>query len=387
MLSTTGSGSLTVAYPSTVGFDQATGLGSVNVATLIADWNTAFTSSTSLTADPSYIVASESTELTATVAAVGPTGYVGTLQTPTGPVIFKAGSTEVGNCTLSAGTCSTSVSGSSLLSGANSMTAIYAGSEVYPSSTSGIVTVNVVSPSTPTILVEAASSSITSLQPLQVTVIVYGGSGTPTGSVTLSGGGYTSAATTLSSGSAIINIPGGSLSVGSDSLTGTYTPNVPIYNTAISSAPVTVTLGPPPVSFGFTSEAAGASATQPVTFTMAAGTTVGSISVLTQGAPNLDFTQASGGTCTATTYSSDTNCTVEVSFAPRYAGLRMGAVVFKDGSGNLLSTTYLSGIGTGPQIAFGPPAETTLGGGFSGPTGVAVDGTGTSLSLITATGR
>ncbi|MGD0369924.1 MAG: protease pro-enzyme activation domain-containing protein, partial [Acidobacteriaceae bacterium] len=78
MLSLTGSSSLTVAYPSTAGFDQVTGLGSVNVATLIADWNTAFTSSTALTATPTSINSSQSTTLKGTVTGGTPTGYVGT---------------------------------------------------------------------------------------------------------------------------------------------------------------------------------------------------------------------------------------------------------------------------------------------------------------------
>jgi hypothetical protein len=60
----------------------------------------------------------------------------------------------------------------------------------------------------------------------------------------LSGGGYTSAATTLSSGSATISIAAGSLSAGSDALSATYTPDSGssgIYGSATGTAPVTVT--------------------------------------------------------------------------------------------------------------------------------------------------
>ena len=65
----------------------------------------------------------------------------------------------------------------------------------------------------PTVTVTPASSTITSAQPLTVTVSVSGGSGnpTPTGTVTLVSGIYASPATTLSGGSATINIPAGSL--------------------------------------------------------------------------------------------------------------------------------------------------------------------------------
>ncbi len=117
-------------------------------------------------------------------------------------------------------------------------------------------------------------------------------------------------------------------------------------------------------------------AAQTLNFSIPGGTTVGSIGVLTQGAPNLDLTDAGGDTCAATTYASATTCTVNVQFAPKFAGLRIGAIVFKDGSGNVLSTTYIYGIGTGPQIAFEPAKITTLGGGFSVPWGVAVDASG-----------
>jgi hypothetical protein len=102
--------------------------------------------------------------------------------------------------------------------------------------------------------VTPSSTNITTTQALTVTVAVSGGSGNPnpTGSVTLTGGGYTSAATTLSSGSATISIPAGSLTTGSDTLTASYTPDSSssaIYNDATGSGSVAVTT---PVSQNFT---------------------------------------------------------------------------------------------------------------------------------------
>jgi hypothetical protein len=100
---------------------------------------------------------------------------------------------------------------------------------------------------TPTVTVTPAASSITTAQGLAVTVTVSGGSGNavPTGSVILSGGGYTSAATALSAGAAIIDIPAGALGMGSDTLTAAYTPDSdssPIYTSATGSAVVAVTV-------------------------------------------------------------------------------------------------------------------------------------------------
>ena len=61
-------------------------------------------------------------------------------------------------------------------------------------------------------------SSITTTQSLGETIGVSGNP-TPTGSVTLSSGTYTSAATPLVSGSATITVPANSLAPGTDTLT------------------------------------------------------------------------------------------------------------------------------------------------------------------------
>ena len=143
MLSLKNSSSLSVAYSSMPGFDQTTGIGTVNAYNLITKWNTAFTSTTGLKASPTSITPSQSTTLTATVTGGTPTGYVDTPPALTGKASFAAGATALGSCTLSAGTCSLSVPGSALQSGANSVTATFLGSGTYPSSTSSIVTVTV----------------------------------------------------------------------------------------------------------------------------------------------------------------------------------------------------------------------------------------------------
>ncbi len=90
---------------------------------------------------------------------------------------------------------------------------------------------------TPTVTVTPSSFAITTAQTLSVAVTISGGTGNPvpTGSVTLSSGSYSSAATTLSSGAATVNLPAGSLAVGSDTLTASYTPDSvssSAYNTA-----------------------------------------------------------------------------------------------------------------------------------------------------------
>jgi len=134
----------------------------------------------------------------------------------------------------------------------------------------------------------------------------------------------------------------------------------------------------------FGSEAIGStSAAKTFSFSVAAGTTVASIGGVTQGAPNLDFTSATGGTCTATTYATAATCTVNVTFKPKFAGLRMGAVVFFSEAGNtgtVLGEVPIYGTGTGPQIAYSPGAVVNilseLGGSSVVPNGTVEDGFG-----------
>jgi Bacterial lectin/PASTA domain len=111
--------------------------------------------------------------------------------------------------------------------------------------------------------------------------------------------------------------------------------------------------------------------TIPVTFSVPAGTTLNSVSALTQGVSGLDFSLANQGTCTGT-YVTAGVCTASITFTPQAPGLRMGAVeLFGStavpavtplfGSATTpLATTMISGIGQGPAIAFGPGAQTTV---------------------------
>ena len=81
-----------------------------------------------------------------------------------------------------------------------------------------------------------------------------------------------------------------------------------LWQPAMGSAQIRYTGAAANQNFG--SQAIGStSAATTFSFSVAAGTTVGSIGVLTQGAPNLDFANASGSTCAAMTYASATTCT------------------------------------------------------------------------------
>ncbi|MGD0730292.1 MAG: choice-of-anchor D domain-containing protein [Terracidiphilus sp.] len=93
----------------------------------------------------------------------------------------------------------------------------------------------------------------------------------------------------------------------------------------------------------FSSNVGTAQAAQSITVNFAAAGTLSSIQALTQGAPNLDFTSATGGTCALNTaYTVGQTCTVNVVFTPQFAGARNSALFLGDAGGDVLSTTYLT---------------------------------------------
>ena len=138
------------------------------------------------------------------------------------------------------------------------------------------------------------------------------------------------------------------------------------------------------------------SAVQTVTLTMSEAATVGSINVLTQGAPNLDFQLASGGTCAAgTVYTKGQTCTAKYTFNPTHPGIRYGAIVLYDNASpaKAAATKYLQGTGNGPQVIFQTQPWQNLGSGsyltgtgFLHPNGVGVDGNGNIFVADTSDG-
>ncbi len=111
-----------------------------------------------------------------------------------------------------------------------------------------------------------------------------------------------------------------------------------------------------------------------LTFTFGSGGSIGKPVALTQGSAALDFALASGGTCQAGTYFAGATCTVNTTFTPKFAGLRNGAVVLPDGSGDIIATGYVQGIGSGPQVSFLPGSKYARSNTYAA--GIAVEGSG-----------
>jgi subtilase family serine protease len=131
---------------------------------------------------------------------------------------------------------------------------------------------------TPTVTVKPSTSSIAANTQLPVAVTITGsGTTTPSGTVTLSSGSYTSIVTTLATGAASILIPGSTLSIGADMLKASYSGDSN-YNPATGDATLTVTTPTPaggttPGTYTFTvtgtgNDSAKTTATTTFTFTV-----------------------------------------------------------------------------------------------------------------------
>lgn len=125
---------------------------------------------------------------------------------------------------------------------------------------------------TPGVSVDPEPGTATPSQSVTVTIYVNTPAGVPTtstgpinptGSVTLSGGGFSGSGKLLSGGTVVINIPGGALELGNDVLTATYTPDSTssaIYTSATGSYPILIANPTPP---GFTISADDVTITAP----------------------------------------------------------------------------------------------------------------------------
>jgi hypothetical protein len=334
---------------------------------------------------PSASTITTAQALSVTVAVAASQGGA----TPTGSIVLTSGSYSSAATALSNGSATINIPAGTLATGTDSLKATYtpdsASSTAY-STSSGTAPVTVSGPVAPAVTVTPSPTTVTTAQVLSVTVAVAAspGGATPTGSVVLTSGTYSSAATTLSNGSATISVPAG-LPAGTDSLKATYTPDSAssaAYLTSSGTASVTVTLPPPALSLALSLSSI--TTTQPLTVTISASgtpTPTGSI-VLSSGTYTSPTTTLSAGvavitvpagslaagadTLTATytpdsasssTYGSGTKtASVTVSYAITVASSNPGSGVSitvspKDVNGNGTGATPLS-------LAYAPPNTT-----------------------------
>lgn len=337
----TSSGAVQQGFPLTTGYDEVTGLGSLDVANFLSAVTATTAPTLTITPASTSITTAQALSVTVAVAASGSNG------TPTGTVTLTSGNYTSAAASLSSGSATISIPAGSLVSGSATLTATYtpdtASAETYSTSTASSATITVAK-STPVVTAAPSASSLTTAQALPVSVEVSAGASTAasTGTVTLSTGTYTSAATALnSSGAATVVLPAGSLAAGTPSITAAYTPDTAgatLYNAATSSAvSVTVTRATPSLTItpAYTSVVPGQALTVAVAVSAGtnAATATGSV-VLSTGSYTAAATTLTAGAASisipAGALSSAGTATLSATYTPDTAG----AALYNTASGS-----------------------------------------------------
>ncbi len=270
----------------------------------------------SFSANPAKMGQSETFTGTVTLLSGSPAGT----GTPTGSIAFVVSSlqpNQIVTVPLNAGGVA-SYTTSSLPPGTTYVQAIYQPTGGFLGSSSENLPVQVIAAPVATVTVLPSLSNIVSVQALNVNITVNGNTGnpTPTGSVKLSSGSYTSASTILNGGGTTITVPASSLAIGNDTLTSQYSGDT-VYGAATGTSSVVVT-GPFAISGAGVSVSRGASSGNQSTITVTpAGGFTGTVALAAAitsspaGATNLpalsfgttgnvSITTASAGTATLT---------------------------------------------------------------------------------------
>jgi len=274
---------------------------------------------TTLAASTTTPTVGSSVTLTATVAPA----------TATGAVTFYSGTTSLGTGTVSSGKATLATSFAT--TGTDSLTAVYAGSTTYATSTSSAVTVTV-SPATKTATTTAlAASTTTPTVGASVTLTATVTPATATGAVTFYSGTTSLGTGTLSSG--VATLATSFATAGSDSLTAVYAGSTTYATSTSSAVAVTVsqatkTATTTALAASTTTPTVGASVTLTATVTPAtatgavtfySGTTSLGTGTLSSGVATLATSFATTGTDSltavyagSTTYATSTSSAVTV---------------------------------------------------------------------------
>jgi hypothetical protein len=332
------------AYPTGQGYDAATGLGSMNFANMVTNWNSAstlFPTTTTLAADNTFLLTTGSTDLTATVTATGRGGFV----PPLGSVTFTdtTTSTALGTAMLSPtcnsatppvctgpSTATLTVEGTALAVGTDSITASFGGDAANDAaSTSAPVNVEVaLVPSTTTLAVSATTA--TAGTSLTFTATVTGSGGTPTGTVTFVDGTTTLGTATLSGGTASFSTS--SLAVGGHAIAAQYSGDTTFAASMSGATAVTInavalvasntaltasaTTAAPGTLLTFTATVTGAGGTPTGTVTFVDGTTTLGTATLSGGIASFSTSSlAIGGHAIVAQYSGDSTFAASTSAA------------------------------------------------------------------------
>jgi len=205
-------------YSAGTGYDQVTGLGSVDADKLVASWSSKPATATSLSLTATTIIAGTSVTFTANVTHTAGTAV------PSGTVAFNNGATKLGSATLDSNAKATFQT-SSLSVGAYSITAAYAGDSNYAASTSSAQSLTVQpnnKSATATGLI-LSSATVTAGTSITFTANVTHAAGTavPSGTVAFNNGATKLGSATLDS-NAKATFQTSSLAGGTYSITAAY---------------------------------------------------------------------------------------------------------------------------------------------------------------------
>ena len=325
-------------------------------------------------ATPTVILTSSANPGLAGIATVFTATMNGVPNTmPTGTVTFYANSNQIGAPVIALVNCKATSSPANLPAGTSAITAAYSGDANYVKKTSPVLS-EVIHMRTAEVKLVASENPVPagSLAKFTATVTDSLGTPTPTGKVTF----YSGTQAIGSNGpmtAGVASFSTSNLAEGAETITASYTGDM-LFAPVTSGALVEQITAP---DFGTVN--VGTSMIATVTVPIPSGGTPGGISVLTLGAPGLDFTNALGGTCAVgSIYAANATCTVKVAFKPQHAGTRMGAVVLTDATAKkaILADFPINGVGMAPQAGFPYAGETSVASGFAGVTALAVDGNG-----------
>ena len=204
-------------YLVTAGYDEVTGLGSIDVANLLANFPPSATS-TAITSSQNPQSYGGAVSFTASVTTTG-------TNPPTGSVTFNDGATTLGSQTLNGSQLATFTI-YTLTAGTHSITAVYGGDTSNAGSRSPVLT-QVITPATTVTTLTASASTIASGASVTLTVAVTpsaglsSATGPPTGTVTFYNGANSLGTGTLSAGKASLTSTA-LLTIGTDSISAVY---------------------------------------------------------------------------------------------------------------------------------------------------------------------
>ncbi len=149
---------------------------------------------------------------------------------------------------------------------------------------------------------------------------------------------------------------------------------------AKSASPASTEPARPLAAISFMGQPLHASAALPLRVTWPRRARVRSVSVVTQGVPNLDFTSPDASACVGD-FPAGASCVMHVRFSPSARDARLGAVLFRDAAGKIINTQYIYGGGIETRAGILNPKPVRIISGLNFARGLSTDGWGNAYFI------